>query len=162
MAEIPMSLQLTKNFTVAWFCQDGSRKLRNQAGLTVGDIVCNMKNLAVNCAEPIKTKFPDMFTTSGFRYVGEPAHSSATSQHNTGMAMDIQFKGISIGEYFSRAVEIKNLISYDQLILEYATKNGALIAWIHISFNPSGNRRMHFTMKDHKRVGDIGKFIQLG
>jgi hypothetical protein len=162
MAEIPMSLQLTKNFTVAWFCQDGSRKLRNQAGLTVGDIACNMKNLATNCAEPIKAKYPDMYTTSGFRYVGEPANSSATSQHNTGMAMDIQFRGISVGEYFNRAVELKNLISYDQLILEYATKNGAVTAWIHVSFNPNGNRRMIFTMKDHKRVGDMGKLIQLG
>ena len=162
VSSIPMTTKMSPNFTLAKYCQNGTRPIISQSGLTIDKIVYNIQQLSVNCVEPVYKKWPGISITSGFRIAGQPAHASKTSQHNTGQAVDIQFSGVSLAEYYSRIVELKNLIPFDQLLLEYTTKGGAIsTAWIHISFNSVSNRSMYFTMKDHKRVSDNGKFVQL-
>jgi hypothetical protein len=47
-------------------------------------------------------------------------------------------------EYFQIAQVIKDLVPYDQLLLEYKT-TGSGLPWIHISFNKAGNRKQVLT-----------------
>jgi len=130
-------------------------KLRAYGGFSKADMIANMRCLAVNCLDPIKTKFPGMYFTSGFRdYI--PSGGSTTSQHMLGQAVDMKFKGMTKGQYHDEIVQwiVKN-VPYDQVLLEYLPSGGH---WIHISFKQSGNRYQHFTMYNHKRVSANGSF----
>lgn len=111
------------------------------AGLSVEEIVCNLKLLTVNCIVPIKARFPNLFITNTFRPSGI---GSPTSQHPRGQAADMQFRGVTKKDYFEIAQVIKDLVPYDQLLLEYKT-TGSGLPWIHISFNKAGNRRQVLT-----------------
>jgi hypothetical protein len=105
------------------------------------EIVCNLKLLCVNCLEPILSKYPNGFITNTWRPRGK---GSATSQHPKGQAADIQFRGVPKSEYYKIAQVIKDLVPYDQLLLEYKT-TGSGLPWIHISFNKAGNRKQVLT-----------------
>jgi hypothetical protein len=130
-------------------------KLRSYGGFSQADMIANMRCLAVNCLDPIRTKFPGMYFTSGFRdYI--PKGGSTTSQHMLGQAVDMKFNGMSKAKYHDEIVPwiVKN-VPYDQLLLEYLPGGGH---WIHISFKEKGNRYQHFTMYNHKRVSAPGSF----
>lgn len=105
-----------------------------QMGLKADDIVCNLGNLCYNIWEPLKTRYPNAIITNNLR----TGASIGAGPHGTGQGMDIQFNrsgggSISPSDYFAIAQWMKDNISYDQLILEYATTGGALKAWIHCS-----------------------------
>ncbi len=110
-------------------------------GLSVEDVACNLKLLAVNCLIPIRTRFPNMFITNTFRPSGI---GSPTSQHPRGQAADLQFRGVTKKDYFEIAKVIRDLVPYDQLLLEYKT-TGTGLPWIHISFNKTSNRSQVLT-----------------
>ena len=126
-----------------------SRKLVEQNGLTPAKIFCNLKALAENVINPIKTKYPNMRINSGFRRPGDAAGSSTTSQHNTGQAVDMSFSGVSREQLYDLALEIQKLVPYDQLLLEYTTGGNG---WIHVSYVQGNNRKQAFTMNNHVRV----------
>lgn len=153
----PMDLQLTPNFKLGQLvicpASSGPNPLIKQHGITQRNIAYNLQQLAYNCLEPIIKKYPDMIITSGLRSV----HNG--SQHEKGQAVDIQFTGISDSEYFTRAVEIKKLIPFDQLILEYKD-TGSKKPWIHISYNPNGLRGNIFTYFNHSKLDN--NLVQLG
>jgi hypothetical protein len=128
------------------------RSVVAQGGLTDTQIACNLKAVAVNVLEKVKSKYPGMIITSGYREYG----SNSKSQHPLGMAVDIQVPG---GDYYAIAKELAATLVFDQLILEYESErrvNGKPVTWIHISFNPAGNRKQVFTMNNHKRISDFG------
>jgi zinc D-Ala-D-Ala carboxypeptidase len=110
--------------------------------LTREDIILNLKNLAVNVLEPIKRKYPNMFVTNAYRNKG------GKSQHEAGMAADIQFSDVAgslavqNAVYETRAKAIKELLNgnYDQFLLEYKTTRGGR-PWIHISYRSEGKRK---------------------
>jgi hypothetical protein len=99
-------------------------------------VVNNLAALALNVYEPIKAKYPNVTITNSFR------HNDPKSQHGTGQAMDLQFRGVGAHDYFDIAVWISKNIPYDQLLLEYLPGK---TVWIHISFAapglPSGGRK---------------------
>lgn len=105
------------------------------------EIVCNLKLLSINCLEPILNRYPNGFVTNTWRPRGK---GSPTSQHPRGQAADLQFRNVSKSEYFKIAQVIKDLVPYDQLLLEYKT-TGSGLPWIHISFNKAGNRKQVLT-----------------
>ena len=87
---IDYSLQISKNYKLGDVSKNAvyGHAITPQHGLTAEDIVNNLKNLATNVLDPIKTQYPNMFITSGFR----PA--KGTSQHERGMvSADMQFSG---------------------------------------------------------------------
>jgi hypothetical protein len=92
-------------------------------------VVNNLAALALNVYEPIKAKYPNATITNSFR------HNDPKSQHGTGQAMDLQFRGVGAHDYFDIAVWISKNIPYDQLLLEYLPGK---TVWIHISFAASG------------------------
>ena len=126
-----------------------------QRGLSKAQIVCNLKLLAENCLDPIKVRYPDMFVSNAFR-LPEGA-SAGKSQHEIGQGADIQFHSANKNKklYYDIVLWIRDNISYDQLLLEYKTV-GSGLPWIHISFNPAGNRATtnptkNMTFLNHKR-----------
>jgi hypothetical protein len=92
-------------------------------------VVNNLAALALNVWEPIKAKYSNATITNSFR------HNDPKSQHGTGQAMDLQFRGVGAHEYFDIAVWISKNIPYDQLLLEYLPGK---TVWIHISFAALG------------------------
>jgi len=147
--DIPDTAQISKYFTIGMLSSKAAvshDKITEQHSLTKPQIACNLKNLAEKCLDKIKAKYPNMFVTSGFR------QGSGASQHQRGMAADMQFTGSSKGDYYEIASWIKSNVSFDQLLLEYKT-TGTGNPWIHISFNQDGNRGQVLTYMNHKKAG---------
>jgi hypothetical protein len=101
-----------------------------QNGLTVADIICNLKGVAENILEPLNRQFPGVRVNSGFR------KGTGTSQHNKGMAIDVQWPGIKPSEYTARALWVRANLPYDQLIFEHGNS-----IWLHISYNRTTARQ---------------------
>jgi hypothetical protein len=101
-----------------------------QNGLTVSDIICNLKAVAENIIEPLARKYPGFQINSGFR------KGTSSSQHNRGQAVDIQWPGISAAEYTVRAQWVKSNLPFDQFIFEHGNS-----IWFHLSYNRSLTRQ---------------------
>lgn len=128
----PRSFKLSKNFSLNNLLvgKYGSA-LVAQRGLQEKEIVCNLIQLAENCLEPIKAKYPDMLISSGFR-VG-----SNGSDHNIGAAADIVFPNRPLSEVKNIAEWVTQNVPFRQCLLEYETYEGSnkiRVAWIHIAF----------------------------
>jgi putative chitinase len=148
--DIPDTTQISKYFTIGMLSSNAvvsHYKIAEQHGLTKAQIACNLKNLAENCLDVIKAQYPNMKVTSSFR-----ANTGGKSQHELGMAADMQFDGISKGDYYDIAQWIKTKVVFDQLLLEYKT-TGTGLPWIHISYNMNGNRHQILTMMNDKTAG---------
>lgn len=129
---------LSPNFTVASFTTLAyyPHELIAVGPYTTNIRFCNLKNLAVNIAEPMLAKFGSPIITSGIRNASSSA--SGISQHITGEACDLQFAGWTYARYWENVQWVKNNIPYDQLIFEHSDKTG--LAWFHLSYNKAGNR----------------------
>lgn len=104
--------------------------------------------MCLNCLEPIYNRYSNAFVTNTWRLPsGNP-----NSQHPKGQAADLQFRGVKKSDYFTIAQEIKDLVPFDQLLLEYKT-TGTGLPWIHISFNKSGNRKQILTLLNNSTFG---------
>lgn len=112
-----------------------------QRGLTVPEIVCNLKGLCENILEPLWNQFSGFRINSSFR-----TYDGSTSHHHLGWAADLQWAHFSYNDYFTAAEWIQNNMVFTQLLLEHGNT-----PWIHISFNQSdirtpGNPRRVMTM----------------
>ena len=114
-------------------------------GLSIAEIACNLKLLAINCIIPIRQKYPNAFVTNTWR----PFQGNPRSQHPKGQAADIQFRGVSKAAYYDIAQWIKENVTYDQLLLEYKT-TGSGLPWIHISFDKDKSRAQVLTLLNNK------------
>jgi zinc D-Ala-D-Ala carboxypeptidase len=170
--EFPYTIQLSKYYKLGDLANVGSESAaKNRAfwndpkqtqfqGLTKPQILDNLRGLAVNVLDPIKERFPGVQFTSLMRF-DVPHGGSAKSQHLLGQAVDMQINGVK-GAY-EAALWIRDNVAYDQLLLEFWNKpGGGLTAWVHCSFNPSGNRGAGGakvgTFMDHKvATGPDGK-----
>jgi hypothetical protein len=145
----PKSLRISPHYTLqdlTGFAQS-PKILVPQHGRSVEQLVANMTALAINCLEPIKKAYPNMKLNSCLRSVGNAFSKSGgtPSQHELGMAADMKFEGYDV---YDVVLKLKDLIPYDQLILEYS--NNYSSRWIHVSFNSISNRNMNFTMNNGK------------
>lgn len=127
----PRTFRLSRYFTLGdLLVGNQGSYLVAQGGLTEKQIVENMKNLAINCLDPIKDKYKDMIITSGFR------SPFVKSDHNIGAAVDLMFRRTNFRQYKDIAEWIAENIPYRQLLLEYrfnATENDPVATWIHLS-----------------------------
>ena len=128
----PRSFKLSKNFTLGQLLVGKfGVALQAQRGIQEKDIVCNLIQLAENCLEPIKAKYPDMQISSGFRI------GSNSSDHNIGGAADIVFPNRNISAVKDIAAWIVANVPHRQCLLEYETYAGTdkiRVVWIHIAF----------------------------
>lgn len=102
-----------------------------------------MKNVAEKCFEPLR-KFhgKPIAVTSFFRNaaVNKLIGGSATSQHMTGEAMDIDADVFNNGITNKQVFEwLKKNVEFDQLISEYGTVDKP--DWIHVSYRLDGKNR---------------------
>jgi len=121
------SLILTPNFTLGSLSSQTlfKHKVRDQAGFTLPDIVCNLKAVAENILEPLLLKYPNIRINSGFRTV-----TSGKSQHEKGMAVDLQWPGLAPSGYMPIAKWCVDHLPFDQIIFEHGNT-----IWLHISYN---------------------------
>ena len=103
----------------------------------------NFKLLADKVFEPIREHFKTpIFISSGYRSkaLNSFIKGSASSQHCTGQAIDIDMDG-SNGEVTNRMVFdfIKNKLDFDQLIWEFGTDFNP--DWVHVSYVKGKNRK---------------------
>ena len=158
----PDILKLSKYYTLGDLSSKAvvvKERVIAQRGLNKGQIICNLKNLAVNCLDKIKEKYPDVIVTNAFRL--DKAGRSNVSDHGIGMAADIQFPSARPSDYFDIANWIAANIPYKQLLLEYG--GGARNPWIHIAFDKTGQKNSALplgTFKDHA-VYARNKFVNL-
>lgn len=160
------AIQLSTNFTVKQLTRDTDQTISTGLGvhfehplselpvgspyLTIEEIVCNLKLLALNVCEPLFQRFPTYIITSTWRPF--KSGTSNSSQHPKGQAIDIQWPDITKSDYFDRAKIVKDLIPYDQFLLEYKT-DGSGLPWFHISFTNGQNRQQVLTLLNHRVHG---------
>ena len=121
--------QLSPNFTLEMMTTKNvfPHQLRAQHNLSIQDIVYNLKTLCINVLEPLLAKYPNARVNSAFR-----GDTGSKSQHERGMAADIQWAGISNQEYLSRAKWIRDNLVYDKFLFEHGNT-----IWCHLSFDPN-------------------------
>ena len=120
-----------------------SYKISAQNNLNENQIISNLKNLAENVLEPIKTQYPNMIVTSGFR------GGLGNSQHLKGEAVDMQFTNTPKSKYFEIAKWIRANVAHDQLLLEYKT-TGTGNPWIHVSLKRTTQRSQALTFMNNR------------
>lgn len=126
-SNFPKSFRISENFTLGNFVL-GSNKLQDQRGLKKADIVCNLRNLAHNCIEPIKKQYPSMTITSGLR------NGNTTSDHEIGCAVDIVILNSNRKSHTEISHWIYQNVPFKQLLLEHGYgRNGNRVTWIHIA-----------------------------
>lgn len=139
IVEVDYNYQLSSNFQLRDLTIDCvfPHSVQGQAGYTVSGIICNLKALCLNVLEPLLVQYPGFRINSGFRKL-----TSGRSQHEKGMAVDIQWPSIPVADYLPRAQWVRDNISYDQLIMEHGNS-----IWLHISYNrEAAQRRSVLTM----------------
>lgn len=162
-----LSTLIAPSITVGNFIKDypvipgcKQRSVPAQCGLQPDQIVCNLSQLANNIWVPLKSQYPDLVMTNSLR-IGD---AIGAGPHGTGQGMDVQFitggRQLPPKEYFERAQWVKNNLPYDQIILEYSTARGYLIAWLHISIykdtgKPAASNSKVITMMNHK-IKNVG------
>jgi hypothetical protein len=133
------TVRLSHNFYLKDFLASECAPVRpvKQAGVSAKEIVCNLRQLAWNCLDPIYSKYPSIYIVSGLRVPGCAERSATDSDHNIGCAADIKLKVGTFKDYVNMAKWIEANIPFKQLLFEYTTvKNGNQLAdaWIHIAF----------------------------
>jgi hypothetical protein len=104
----------------------------------------NLKLVAEKVFEPIRNHFgKPIKVSSGYRSKELNAATpgaSATSQHSTGEALDLDQDGLDTGVTNKMVFDyIKNNLEFDQLIWEYGTDSNP--DWVHVSYESSGKQR---------------------
>ena len=100
----------------------------------------NLKSLAVNVLQPIRSHFESpVIISSGYRSqeLCIAIGSKITSQHSEGKAADLEVPGVDNKEL---AIWIKENLEYDQLILEFYRDDEPDSGWVHVSWNSEKNR----------------------
>lgn len=132
--DTPDSVQLSTNFNLAQVSTQapaGSHRVRAQCGLTRPDIMCNLKQMCTQIAEPVLERVkslghPRLTVSSGFRALS----GNGRSHHYRGAALDLQVLSMKPTEMFELAQWISTSLPCDQIILEGV---GASHHWIHVS-----------------------------
>ena len=134
-------MKLSKHFTLSEMTksQTGARKgIDNTPG---PEVVANLVVLCVNVLEKVRNHWGDPITVnSGYRCpkLNKAIGGAKNSQHVVGQAADIEISGVDNKILFSW---IRDNLEFDQLILEYYKEGIPSSGWVHVSWNPAGNRK---------------------
>jgi hypothetical protein len=117
----------------------------------------NFKKLAENVFQPIREHFGvPIHISSGYRSaaLNKAVGGSASSQHCTGEAIDIDMDGTSItnAQIFNF---IKDNLNFDQMIWEFGTDKNP--DWVHVSYESTGKQRKQILVA--KRVGGKTTYV---
>jgi|TARA_R110000868_G_scaffold117361_2_gene311803 hypothetical protein len=137
-------MQLSKYFTLAELTPSGTAKrlgIKNDP--TPAHLEC-LKGLSVNILDKVREHFgKPIWVSSGYRSKAlneVTPGSSATSQHCSGEAADLDQDGRGTGVTNKMVFDyIKDHLTFDQLIYEYGTD--ANPDWVHVSWESTGKQR---------------------
>jgi len=137
-------MQLSKYFTLAELTPSSTAKrlgIKNEP--TPAHLEC-LKGLATNVLDKVREHFgKPIWVSSGYRSKAlndVTPGSSATSQHCSGEAADLDQDGRGTGVSNKMVFDyIKDHLTFDQLIYEYGTD--ANPDWVHVSWESTGKQR---------------------
>ncbi len=137
-------MQLSKYFTLAELTPSSTAKrlgIKNEP--TPAHLEC-LKGLATNVLDKVREHFDKpIWISSGYRSKAlndVTPGSSATSQHCSGEAADLDQDGRGTGVSNKMVFDyIKDHLNFDQLIYEYGTD--ANPDWVHVSWESTGKQR---------------------
>jgi hypothetical protein len=145
-------VRLSKNFTLQEYTKSQTA-LRQGIDNDCSDIHRHYAKLLFrNVVQPVRDNFGVTVVNSGYRSpaLNKAIGGSATSQHCKGQAVDIECPGVS---NFDVAKYIEQNLDFDQLILEFYTPGVPDSGWVHVSYNPDGNRKSVLTaMKENGKT----------
>lgn len=129
-------MKLSENLTLAEMLRSESAKHLQIENVATVEHIENMKALAENVFQPIRSRFKrPIHISSGYRSKAlndAIRGSSKTSQHSKGEAMDIDMDNTEVTNLQIFNFIRENLI-FDQLIGEFPNSAGNF-AWVHVSF----------------------------
>lgn len=156
MSDIDLDQRLSPNFTLREFLRSAAARRLGIKNVPTEEQIENMRALAQNVLEPIRTRFGPYRLTSGFRStaLNKAIGGSSKSQHSKGEAAD----GEPLNHRYTN-VDVVNWVQgnveFDQLILEYYDPaEGPRSGWIHVSYKRNGKNRCQALTA---RVGSNGK-----
>jgi hypothetical protein len=134
-------MQLSKNLSLAEVMRSETAKRKGVSNMPTEAHIENFKLLAEKVFQPIREHFAvPIHISSGYRSaaLNKAIGGSATSQHCSGEAIDIDMDGTAItnAAIFNY---IKDNLEFDQLIWEFGTD--ANPDWVHVSYESTGKQR---------------------
>ena len=134
-------MKLTANITLDELCKSQVSERKGINNNPNPQQIENIKALAVNVLQPIRSHFDKpLIISSGFRCAELciAIGSSVNSQHVYGAAAaDFEIPGV---DNLNLAIWIKNNLDIDQGILEFYREGEPTSGWIHCSYAKEGNR----------------------
>jgi hypothetical protein len=136
-------MKLSENLALSEVTRSDSAKRKGISNEPTPEHLENFKKLAENIFEPIRKHFgKPIHISSGYRSkaLNAAIGGSASSQHCTGEAIDIDMDGSSNGITNKMVFDyIKANLNFDQLIWEFGTKDNP--DWVHVSYETTGKQR---------------------
>jgi len=150
-------MQLSKNLALAEVTRSETAKRKGISNMPTPEHLENFKKLAENVFQPIREHFGvPIHISSGYRSaaLNKAVGGSASSQHCTGEAIDIDMDGTDItnAQIFHF---VKDNLNFDQLIAEFPVNGNP--AWVHVSYESTGKQRKQILVA--KKVGGATKYI---
>jgi hypothetical protein len=145
-------MKLSEHLDLSEIIRSDSAKRNGISNMPTPDHIENFKILATKVFEPIREHFGvPIRISSGYRSaeLNKCIGGSATSQHSTGEAIDIDQDGTTITnkQVFDY---IKDNLAFDQLINEFN------YAWVHVSYKANGKQRGEIL--EAYKVGPVTKY----
>ena len=130
-------MKISEHLELSELTRSESAKRNGISNMPTGEHIANFMLLAEKIFEPIREHFGvPIRISSGYRSaeLNKCIGGSATSQHSTGEAIDIDQDGTTITnkQVFDY---IKDNLAFDQLINEFN------YAWVHVSYKANGKQR---------------------
>lgn len=136
-------MQISKHLSLAEVSRSETAKRKGINNTPSGEHLENFKKLAENIFEPIREHFGvPIHISSGYRSkeLNSAIGGSATSQHCSGEAIDIDMDGSASGVTNDQVFNfIKDNLQFDQLIWEFGSNSNP--DWVHVSYETTGKQR---------------------
>lgn len=133
-------MKISEHLDLAEVIRSETAKRHGISNMPTPEHIENFKKLAENVFEKVRNHFRcPIHISSGYRSKELNAvtpGASATSQHSTGEAIDIDMDGSSNGVTNKMVFDyIKDNLEFDQLINEFN------YSWVHVSYESTGKQR---------------------
>jgi hypothetical protein len=136
-------MKLSEHLDLSEVIRSESAKRNGISNMPIEQHIANFKLLAEKVFEPLRNYFRcPIHISSGYRSVelNRAVKGSATSQHCTGEAIDIDMDGTPNGVTNKMVFNyIKDNLEFDQLIWEFGTSENP--DWVHVSYESTGRQR---------------------
>lgn len=137
-------MNLSANLSLVEVTKSNTAKRLGIDNTPTPEHLANLKLVAQNIFQPIREHFQKPINvSSGYRSKAlndATPGSSATSQHCSGEALDLDQDSMNTGVTNKMVFEfIKNNLNFDQLIWEFGDDQNP--DWVHVSYESTGRQR---------------------